>query len=196
LPRALCLQTASRVLLPTQDSGWQAKSSVRRQAVRMHTSQRSHPPNSVGHYIESQLLYPDLHLCVVLRLKEIDAAPREFKNFKNTVGMDRNLHNVTAGGRPECHLLRHDKGRGDFGNTRSIVGSFKRGDARIRRLTCAKYGGRREERTKRIIHGVTKRIVQEARADRQVIVVVLRSSGESATSIGSETAEGCRSGGG
>ncbi len=55
-------------------------------------------------------------------------------------------------------------------NTRRIVGSFKRDDARIRRLISSKYGRRRRERVRQIIHGVTKRIVRKAKAKNQAIV--------------------------
>jgi putative transposase len=55
-------------------------------------------------------------------------------------------------------------------NTRSIVGTFKRSDARVLQSISSKYGRRRSERTKQIIHGVTKQIVQEAKSNKQGIV--------------------------
>jgi hypothetical protein len=56
-------------------------------------------------------------------------------------------------------------------NTRSIVGSFKCADVRIRRRISAKYGKRRNNRTKYILNQVSKNIVREAKSRRQVIVL-------------------------
>jgi len=52
-------------------------------------------------------------------------------------------------------------------NIQEIVGSLKRNDARMRRIISSKYGMRRRERVRQIIHGVTKRIVQDAKANKR-----------------------------
>src|SRR3984893_149980 len=104
-----------------------------------------------------------LSICVS---KEIEPGPE----LKSAVGIDRNLRNLTVGN--EEKVTYYDMTRVvEIGeNTRSIVGSFRRDDARIRRSIASKYGRRRSERVKRIIHGVTKQIVREAKAERQAIV--------------------------
>jgi len=104
-----------------------------------------------------------LSLCVS---REIDAAPRE---VTSTVGIDRNLRNLTVGNEEKVTYYDMAKVVEIAENTRGIVGSFKRNDARIRRLISSKYGMRRE-RTKQVIHGVTKQIVKEASANKQAIV--------------------------
>jgi putative transposase len=103
-----------------------------------------------------------LSICVS---KEIE--PRE---LKSAVGIDRNLRNLTVG--DEEKVTYYDMTRVvEIGeNTRGIVGSFRRDDVRIRRSIASKYGRRRSERVKRILHGVTRRIVREAKAKKQAIV--------------------------
>jgi putative transposase len=94
----------------------------------------------------------------------------EPKGFTGTIGIDRNLRNLTVGNEQKVTYYDMAKAVEIAESTRKIVGSFKRNDARIRRLISSKYGMRRSERVKRIIHGVTKQIVHEAKANRQAIV--------------------------
>ena len=105
-----------------------------------------------------------LSICVS---KEIEAAQMR---VTDTVGIDRNLRNIAVGNYEKVTYYDMTKIVEIADNTRNIVASFKRDDARIRRLVSSKYGRRRTERTRRIIHGVTKRIVQEAKANKQAIV--------------------------
>src|SRR3984893_8899073 len=104
-----------------------------------------------------------LSICVS---KEIEPGPE----LKSAVGIDRNLRNLTVGN--EEKVTYYDMTRVvEIGeSTRGIVGSFRREDVRIRRSIASKYGRRRSERVKHIIHGVTKQIVREAKAERQAIV--------------------------
>ncbi len=105
-----------------------------------------------------------LSICVS---KEIEPEPRE---LKGAVGIDRNLRNLTVGNDEKVTYYDMTKVVEIAENARSIVGSFKRDDVRIRRSIASKYGRRRSERRKQIIHEVTKRIVQEANANREAIV--------------------------
>jgi len=73
-------------------------------------------------------------------------------------------------------------------NTRGVVRSFKRDDVRVRQSISSKYGKRRSERVKQIIHGVTKRIVNGAKANGQAIV--FEEIRGIATSIGRAMAKG------
>jgi hypothetical protein len=86
-------------------------------------------------------------------------------------GIDRNLRNVAAGDGHVVTLYDMTKAVDIGENTRSIVGSFKRADVRIRRRISAKYGKRRNNRTKYILNQVSKNIVREAKSRRQVIVL-------------------------
>jgi putative transposase len=105
-----------------------------------------------------------LSLCVS---REIDVEPRE---LTGTVGIDRNLRNLTVGNDEKVTYYDMTKVVAIAENTRGIVGSFKRNDVRILQSISSKYGRRRSERTNQVIHGVTKQIVQEARANQQAIV--------------------------
>jgi len=105
-----------------------------------------------------------LSICIS---KEIGAEPGK---FASTIGIDRNLRNLTVGNDKKVTYYDMTKVVEIAENARSVVRSFKRDDVRIRRLISSKYGTRRSERVKQIIHGVTKQIVQEAKAKRQAIV--------------------------
>lgn len=96
-----------------------------------------------------------------------DVEPRR---LVTTIGIDRNLRNLAVGN--DERITSYDmKKIVEVGeSTRSIVGSFKRNDVRTRRLLSSKYGRRRSERVRQIIHGVTKQIVREAMENNQAIV--------------------------
>lgn len=55
-------------------------------------------------------------------------------------------------------------------NTGSTVRSFKRSDLRIRTRIASKYGGRRSERVRQIIHEVTRQVIEEAKATKRAVV--------------------------
>jgi putative transposase len=99
--------------------------------------------------------------------KETEAEPG---GFTDAIGIDRNLRNITVGNQEKVTYYDMTKVVEIGENTRRIVGSFRRDDVRIRRSIASKYGRRRSERVKQIIHGVTKMIVQEAKEKRQAIV--------------------------
>jgi putative transposase len=90
--------------------------------------------------------------------------------FTGAIGIDRNLRNLTVGDDEKVTYYDMTKTVEIAANTRSIVRSFKRSDARVLRSISSKYGRRRSEKTMQIIHGVTKQIVQEAKANKQAIV--------------------------
>ena len=53
--------------------------------------------------------------------------------------------------------------------TKEIVWSFKRNDRKIRRELAAKYGRRRTERVKRVLHVISKAVVLDAVQRRSAI---------------------------
>jgi len=88
----------------------------------------------------------------------------------STIGIDRNLSNLAVGNNERVTYYDMTRVVEIADNTRSIVRSFKRDDVRTRQLISSKYGKRRSERVRQIIHGVTKQIVQGAKAKGQAIV--------------------------
>jgi putative transposase len=103
-----------------------------------------------------------LSLCVA---KEVE----EMKQPEGVVGVDRNLRNVTLGSAEQVVYYDVSKAIEIADNTKSIVRSFKRNDARIRRELAGKYGRRRQERVRQILNRVSKGIVAYAKMRRQAI---------------------------
>ena len=99
-----------------------------------------------------------------------EVTPMESSELTGFVGIDRNLQNLAAGNANRVTLYDMSKVVQIVENTRSVLRSLKRQDARIRGLVTRKYGRRRKERVEQILHGVTKRIVQEAKVNKQAIV--------------------------
>lgn len=106
-----------------------------------------------------------LSLCISREVQEI-----KMEELASTVGVDRNLRNITVGNANQVTYYNISKATTIAGNTRSIISSFKRNDRRIGKQIRLKYGKRRSERTKRILHRVSKDIVQNAKVNKQVIV--------------------------
>ncbi len=86
-------------------------------------------------------------------------------------GVDRNLRELTYGN--EQRILRYNMGKTVqiARRTRSIVGSFKRNDVRIRRQVSVKYGKRRANRIGRVLHQATKMLTEAAFNSRDAIVL-------------------------
>jgi putative transposase len=92
------------------------------------------------------------------------------QRVESTVGIDRNLRNVTVGN--EARVTYYDVSKAvEIGeNTRSVIRSFKRNDIRIRKKLAMKYGQRRQERIRQILHRVSSDIVGNVKRNRQGIV--------------------------
>src|SRR5467141_4712247 len=104
-------------------------------------------------------------LCLCIRR---GAAPIE---CVSTVGVDRNLRNLTVGNDQETHHYDLSKTVRIASTTMRIVASFKRDDARIRKVIASKYGERRTARTGHLLHTATKTVVETAVQHRQAIVL-------------------------
>jgi putative transposase len=104
-----------------------------------------------------------LSLCVS---KEIEAVA----GLTGCVGVDRNLGNLTVGN-PDV-ITYYDMSKADViaKTTREIVGSFKRNDTRIRKSIVGKYGERRKNRIRQLLHRVSKQVVDSALRNKQGIV--------------------------
>src|SRR5467141_1763747 len=89
----------------------------------------------------------------------------------STVGVDRNLRNLTVGNDQETRQYDLSETVRIASTTMRIVASFKRDDARIRRVIASKYGERRTARTSHLLHTATKTVVALAVQQRQAIVL-------------------------
>jgi len=97
-----------------------------------------------------------------------DVAPVE---CSSTVGVDRNLRNLTVGDDQETRHYDLSATVRIAKTTVRIVASFGRDDTRIRADIASKYGERRTARTGHLLHTATKTIVAVAVQHRQAIVL-------------------------
>jgi putative transposase len=97
-----------------------------------------------------------------------DPAPVE---CSSTVGVDRNLRNVTVGNEQETRHYDLSETVHIASTTMRIVASFKRDDDRIRGEIASKYGQRRTTRTGHLLHTATKAIVTLAVQRRTALVL-------------------------
>src|SRR2546426_355116 len=88
----------------------------------------------------------------------------------STVGVDRNLQNLTVGNDQETRHYDLSETVRIASTTMRIVASFKRGDVRIRRVIASKYGERRTARTGYLLHTATRAVVETAVQRREAIV--------------------------
>src|SRR5207249_103986 len=89
----------------------------------------------------------------------------------STVGVDRNLRNLTVGNDQETSRYDLSKCVRITKTTVRIVASFTRDDARIRTGLASRYGQRRTARTDHLLHNATKTIVAAAVQRRTAIVL-------------------------
>src|SRR5713226_583395 len=89
----------------------------------------------------------------------------------STVGVDRNLRNLTVGNDQETRHHDLSETVRIASTTMRIVASFKRDDVRIRRVIASKYGERRTARAGHLLHTSTKAVVEAAVQQRQAIVL-------------------------
>jgi putative transposase len=88
----------------------------------------------------------------------------------STVGIDRNLRNLTVGN--SKNVIQYDLSKAvDIAeSTRSIMKSFKRNDVRTRKKLYSKYGRRRKNRVNQLLHHASKAVVQNAKKYKTAIV--------------------------
>src|SRR2546422_17497 len=89
----------------------------------------------------------------------------------STVGVDRNLRNLTVGNAEETRRYDLTETVRIASTTMRIVASFKREYARIRRVIASKYGERRTARTGHFLQTTTKTVVAVAVQRREAIVL-------------------------
>ncbi len=103
-----------------------------------------------------------LSLCLSKEVKAIET--------KSATGIDRNLGNLTVGNTQQVAYYDMTSVVKFAENTRSVIRSFRRDDVRARQGIASKYGRRRGERVRQLLHHVSKDIVASAKANQQVIV--------------------------
>jgi putative transposase len=89
----------------------------------------------------------------------------------STIGVDRNLRNLTVGNDEETHRYNLSETVRIAKTTVRIVASFKRDDTRIRTRIASKYGERRTARAGHLLHNATKAIVAVAVQKKTAIVL-------------------------
>ena len=89
----------------------------------------------------------------------------------STVGVDRNLRNLTVGNDRETRHYDLSETVRIASTTIRIVASFRRDDARIRGAIASKYGERRTARIGHLLNTTTKTIVALAVQRRQALVL-------------------------
>src|SRR5207244_12160425 len=87
----------------------------------------------------------------------------------STVGVDRNIRNLTVGNESQIHYYDLSKAVKIAKTTMRIVASFKRDDVRIRTEISCKYGRRRTARTGQALHNETKTSVERTGTTREAI---------------------------
>jgi putative transposase len=103
-----------------------------------------------------------LSLCVS---KEVPAM-----QVTSVVGVDRNLRNLTVGSLKEVAYYDMNRVIEIGETTKDLIRSFRRNDFRILKKISSKYGHKKTERVKRILHIISKEIVQKAGSGMQGIV--------------------------
>ncbi|MBI5378446.1 MAG: IS200/IS605 family element transposase accessory protein TnpB, partial [Thaumarchaeota archaeon] len=89
----------------------------------------------------------------------------------DTIGIDRNLRNVTAGNHEKVIMYdMADLPRITY-RTKKVTSSFKRNDHRIRQKIYSKLGNRRARRIKQFLNRISKDIVEKARESNSMIIL-------------------------
>jgi putative transposase len=104
-----------------------------------------------------------LSLCIAFDVPRIECT--------STVGVDRNLRNLTVGNHDQTHRYDLSESVRITSTTTRIIASFRRDDDRIRTRISSKYGRRRTARTAHPLNNVTKTIVALAIQRRTAIVL-------------------------
>ena len=104
-----------------------------------------------------------LSICISKEVPMVDG-------LASTIGIDRNLRNLTVGNQGKVTYYDMSKVVEIGERTKDIVKSFRRNDVRIRKEISSKYGKRKAERIKRILHVISKDVVCNALENKQAIV--------------------------
>ncbi len=113
--------------------------------------------------VKSFVITPDsISLCVQKEVEEIEC--------NSTIGIDRNLRNVTVGNHDKVTMYDMSDIPEITHRAKKIISSFKRNDHRIRQKIYSKISNRRARRVKQFLNRISKDIVQKARESKSIIV--------------------------
>ena len=105
----------------------------------------------------------NISICISKEIDEIECT--------KTVGIDRNLRNVTVGNDNLVTMYKTNKLLSIKQNTIYARAGFKRNDHRILRNLHKKYDGRLQNRTKQYIHKISKQIMDDAVKSKSMIIL-------------------------
>lgn len=89
---------------------------------------------------------------------------------QGTIGIDRNLENVTVGNYMYIIQYNLSKAVKIAENSRSVMRSFKRNDARVRKQLAMKHGQRKCNRIRQLLHKASRSIIHQAKQQKSAIV--------------------------
>jgi putative transposase len=89
---------------------------------------------------------------------------------ESIIGIDRNLRNITVGNDKQIAFFKINKLLSIKENTIHARAGFKRTDHRMKRKFFQKFRQRTQHRTKKLIHVISKQIVEKAVETKSVII--------------------------
>src|SRR3989440_10597934 len=151
-------------MLRVQEEEWRTRDSDLKREASQHTHNQAHVERHFAARSQDSLLTRNrLSLCIACDVAIVDCT--------STVGVDRNLRNLTVGNSQETRHYDLSKTVRIASTTMRMVASFKRDDARIRMGIASRYGERRTARTGHLLHSATKSIVAMAVERREALVL-------------------------
>lgn len=114
--------------------------------------------------VKSFVITPDsVSFCIQKQVDEIQCT--------NTVGIDRNLKNVTVGNHEKVTIYNMSDVPKITYRTRKIISTFKRSDHRIMQKIYSKLNNRKARRVKQFLNRISKDIIQKAKETKSMIVL-------------------------
>lgn len=89
---------------------------------------------------------------------------------RKTLGIDRNLRNITVGNQQGVIFYKTGKLLSIKENSMFVKSSFRRNDARIHKKIAQKLGRRQKNRVKQFLHKISKDVVKNAKESKSLIV--------------------------
>lgn len=114
--------------------------------------------------VKSFVITPNsISLCIQKQIEQIIP--------ENTIGVDRNLRNVTVGNYDK--VIQYDMSKLPLIKRRftKVISSFKRNDHRTRQKIYSNLGNRKARRTKQFLNRISKDIIQKAVQSKSMIIL-------------------------
>ena len=160
----------ARKLMLTTCYGFKIQSNLLRLPIKprqyVYVKLNSHTLKALSGFDARSITLTPVSVSISYTKERIEIEPKGY------VGVDRNLDNVTIasldGTVRRFDLSKATKVKSTY---RFVKSRFKRNDARIGRCLFGKYGEKQRNRVQPLLHSVSKRIVDEAKARRYGIVM-------------------------